>query len=106
MALWNTYLIGDMIRYTVGPLFGAALLPLAAKGMFSPLPVPKRFTKGFPDRLPLRPSQIRAEARDTAAMAFVTSLWLWATVWALLRLRFDRLVRVSVPPARRSRSTG
>ena len=61
-------IIGDMIRYTVGPLFGAALLPLAAKGMFSPLPVPERFAKGFPYGLPLRPSQIRAEAQDTAAM--------------------------------------
>jgi pimeloyl-ACP methyl ester carboxylesterase len=61
-------IIGDMIRYTVGPLFGAALLPLAAKGMFSPLPVPKRFTKCFPYGLPLRPSQIRAEAQDTAGM--------------------------------------
>ena len=40
--------IGDLIRYTVGPLFGAALLPLAAKGMFSPRPVPERFAKGFP----------------------------------------------------------
>jgi pimeloyl-ACP methyl ester carboxylesterase len=60
--------IGDLIRYTVGPLFGAALLPLAAKGMFSPLPVPERFAKGLPYGLPLRPSQIRAEAQDTATM--------------------------------------
>ena len=60
--------IGDLIRYTVGPLFGAALLPLAAKRMFSPLPVPERFAKGFPHGLPLRPSQIRAEAQDTATM--------------------------------------
>jgi pimeloyl-ACP methyl ester carboxylesterase len=59
---------GDLIRYTVGPLLGAALLPLAAKGMFSPLPVPERFAKGFPYGLPLRPSQIRAEAQDTATM--------------------------------------
>jgi pimeloyl-ACP methyl ester carboxylesterase len=60
--------IGDLIRYTAGPLFGAALLPMAAKGMFSPLPVPERFAKGFPHGLPLRPSQIRAEAQDTATM--------------------------------------
>jgi pimeloyl-ACP methyl ester carboxylesterase len=60
--------IGDLIRYTVGPLFGAALLPLAAKGMFSPLPVPERFAKGFPHGMPIRPSQIRAEAQDTATM--------------------------------------
>jgi len=60
--------IGDLIRYTVGPLFGAALLPLAAKGMFSPLTVPERFANGFPHGLPLRPSQIRAESQDTATM--------------------------------------
>jgi pimeloyl-ACP methyl ester carboxylesterase len=60
--------IGDLMRYTVGPLFGAALLPLAAKAMFSPLPVPERFAKGFPYGLPVRPSQIRAEAQDTATM--------------------------------------
>ena len=60
--------IGDLIRYTVAPLFGAALLPLAVKGMFSPLTVPKRFAEGFPHGLPLRPWQIRAEAQDTATM--------------------------------------
>jgi pimeloyl-ACP methyl ester carboxylesterase len=60
--------IGDLIRYTVGPVFGAALLPLAAKAMFSPLTVPERFAKGFLHGLPLRPSQIRAEAQDTATM--------------------------------------
>jgi pimeloyl-ACP methyl ester carboxylesterase len=60
--------IGDLIRYTAGPLFGAALLPLATKGMFSPLPVPERFAKGFPHGVPIRPSQMRAEAQDTATM--------------------------------------
>jgi pimeloyl-ACP methyl ester carboxylesterase len=67
-SLPATPIIGDLIRYTVGPLFGAALLPLAAKGMFAPLTVPERFAKGFPHGLPLRPSQIRAEAQDTATM--------------------------------------
>src|SRR5437868_10854818 len=62
--------IGDLIRYTLGPFFGAALLPLAAKGMFSPLPVPERFAKGFPHGAPIRPSQIRAEAQDTADHGF------------------------------------
>ena len=60
--------IGDLTRYTVGPLLGAAFLPLVAKGMFSPLSVPERFAKGFPYGLPLRPWQIRAEAQDTATM--------------------------------------
>jgi pimeloyl-ACP methyl ester carboxylesterase len=36
--------------------------------MFSPLTVPERFANGFPHGLPLRPSQIRAEAQDTASM--------------------------------------
>jgi pimeloyl-ACP methyl ester carboxylesterase len=65
--------IGDLIRYTVGPLFGAALLPLAAKRMFSPLPVPERLAKGFPHGLPLRPSQIRAEAQDTATIGLAVA---------------------------------
>jgi pimeloyl-ACP methyl ester carboxylesterase len=61
-------LLGDLIRYTVGPLIGSALMPLIAKSMFSPLPVPERFTNGFPYGLPIRPWQIRAEAQDTATM--------------------------------------
>jgi pimeloyl-ACP methyl ester carboxylesterase len=36
--------------------------------MFAPLPVPEGFANGFPYGLPLRPWQIRAEARDTATM--------------------------------------
>jgi pimeloyl-ACP methyl ester carboxylesterase len=60
--------IGGLVRYTVGPLFGAAILPLVTKGMFSPLSVPERFAKGFPYGLPLRPWQIHAEAQDTATM--------------------------------------
>jgi pimeloyl-ACP methyl ester carboxylesterase len=43
-------------------------VPLAAKGMFSPLTVPERFANGFPHGLPLRPSQIRDEAQDAATM--------------------------------------
>lgn len=60
--------IGDLLRYTAGPLVGTALLPLVTKAMFSPLPVPERFATGFPHRLPVRPWQIRAEAQDTATM--------------------------------------
>jgi pimeloyl-ACP methyl ester carboxylesterase len=60
--------IGDLVRYTVGPVFGSVLLPLAVKGMFAPLPVPERFANGFPYGLPIRPWQIRAEAQDTATM--------------------------------------
>jgi pimeloyl-ACP methyl ester carboxylesterase len=62
--------VGDVLRYTVSPLFGAATLPLLIKGMFAPLPVPERFKAGFPHGMALRPSQIRAEAQDGATMAY------------------------------------
>ena len=62
--------VGDVLRYTVSPLFGAATLPLLIKGMFAPLPVPERFKEGFPHGMALRPSQIRAEAQDGATMAY------------------------------------
>ena len=37
--------------------------------MFAPLPVPGRFAEGFPHAMAVRPSQVRAEARDGAGMA-------------------------------------
>ena len=63
-------MLGDVLRYTVSPLFGAATLPALIKGMFAPLPVPERFKEGFPHGMALRPSQIRAEAQDGATMAY------------------------------------
>jgi pimeloyl-ACP methyl ester carboxylesterase len=62
--------LGDVLRHTVSPPFGAALLPLLVKGMFSPLPVPERFREGFSAGMAVRPSQIRAEAQDGATMAY------------------------------------
>jgi pimeloyl-ACP methyl ester carboxylesterase len=61
--------LGDVLRHTVSPLFGAATLPLLIKGMFAPLPVPERFERGFAGAMAVRPSQVRAEARDGAGMA-------------------------------------
>ena len=60
--------IGDVLRYTVSPLLGAALLPLTLKAMFAPRPVPPRFSRGFPHGFAVRPGQIRAEAQDAATM--------------------------------------
>jgi pimeloyl-ACP methyl ester carboxylesterase len=60
--------IGDIMRYTVSPPLAAAILPMLIKRSFAPLPVPDRFAKGFPAGLALRPSQIRAEAEETAMM--------------------------------------
>src|SRR4051794_32361534 len=62
--------LGGVLRHTVSPLLGAALMPLVVKGMFAPLPVPERFKKGFPYGMAVRPSQIRAEAQDGATMAY------------------------------------
>jgi pimeloyl-ACP methyl ester carboxylesterase len=60
--------LGGVLRYTVSPLIGTAVLPLLIRGMFAPCSVPERFTKGFPRGMPVRPQQIRAESQDGATM--------------------------------------
>jgi pimeloyl-ACP methyl ester carboxylesterase len=59
--------IGDVMRYTVSPLLGAAMSPAAVKKVFSPAPVPESFA-AFPLDMSLRPSQIRASAAEAALM--------------------------------------
>jgi pimeloyl-ACP methyl ester carboxylesterase len=61
-------ILGDLLRFSVSPLIGRAMLPLLLKGMFDPLPVPARFTKKFPRDMPVRPGQIRAQSQDGVAM--------------------------------------
>ncbi|MFT8246280.1 alpha/beta fold hydrolase [Roseomonas sp. BN140053] len=69
LTLWPAVpVLGDILRYTVSPLLGRLLLPLAVRKMFAPAPVPARFSAGFPFSLMLRPSQIRATAADSALM--------------------------------------
>jgi pimeloyl-ACP methyl ester carboxylesterase len=58
--------IGDVMRYTVSPLLGAALKPAAEKQMFAPAKVPAKWRTKFPFEMTLRPSQIRASAADAA----------------------------------------
>lgn len=60
--------IGDLLRYTVSPLVGAASMPALLKGMFSPRPVPQAYHDGHDTDLALRPGQIRAMAEDGAMM--------------------------------------
>jgi pimeloyl-ACP methyl ester carboxylesterase len=60
--------LGDLLRYTVSPLVGAALLEPTLKAMFSPRPVPACFSDNFPHDFPVRPSQIRAESQDAVTM--------------------------------------
>lgn len=61
-------LIGDVLRYTLSPLVGTALLPLDYKAVFAPRPVPASFLRRFPGDLLVRPSQIRAESQDGVTM--------------------------------------
>ncbi len=61
-------ILGDVLRYTIGPLLGWLMAPSAFKRLFQPSPVSKRFKERFPTGLSLRPSQLRATAADTAQM--------------------------------------
>lgn len=60
--------IGDVLRYTISPLFGWLMMPLHKRLLFSPAAVPARFEAEFSPAMTLRPSQIRATAMDGALM--------------------------------------
>jgi pimeloyl-ACP methyl ester carboxylesterase len=79
--------LGGVLRHTVSPLLGRALLPLNLKAMFAPLPLPARFRRDFPYGFPVRPGQIRAEAQDAVTMVPAA---------AALRARYHDLWRVPV----------
>lgn len=61
-------LVGDIMRYTISPLLGAALTPKVNEKIFRPAPVPAKWVEEFPMEMALRPSQIRAEAAEAAIM--------------------------------------
>ncbi len=61
-------IVGDVFRHTLAPLLGRIMWPLLMRKIFGPAEVPKKFTKGFPVGLALRPSQIRASAAESALM--------------------------------------
>lgn len=60
--------IGDVLRYTILPLLGAALRPRIDAKLFHPAPVSEGWRERFPMEMALRPSQIRAEAAEAAIM--------------------------------------
>ena len=60
-------IVGDVLRYTISPILGRLFAPLIVAQLFSPLPIPERFG-AFPLSLSLRPSQLKANAQDTASM--------------------------------------
>lgn len=61
-------LVGDLLRYTVSPWLGRLAWPALMRRVFSPSPVPQRFSAEFPVWLALRPSQLRASAADAALL--------------------------------------
>lgn len=60
--------LGDLLRYTVSPLFGWITMPVLKRAMFAPAPVTERFKHEYSTALALRPSQLRATATDGALM--------------------------------------
>lgn len=60
--------LGDILRYTISPLFGWLTMPLMKRAMFAPAPVTERFKREYSTGMALRPSQIRATASDGTLM--------------------------------------
>jgi pimeloyl-ACP methyl ester carboxylesterase len=60
--------LGDILRYTVSPVFGWLNMPLMKRAMFAPAPLTERFKHEYSTALALRPSQLRATASDGALM--------------------------------------
>ena len=61
-------ILGDVLRYTLTPLMGWLMAPLAYRRLFQPSPVSGRFRARFPLGMSLRPSALRASGADTARM--------------------------------------
>jgi len=61
-------ILGDVYRYTIAPLLGWLMAPMAFRKLFGPSPVSARFERDFATGMSLRPSQLRAAAADTARM--------------------------------------
>jgi pimeloyl-ACP methyl ester carboxylesterase len=60
--------VGDVLRYTVGPMAGRLIAPGMVRRMFQPVPVPPAFNAAVPVPIMLRPWQIKASAEDAASM--------------------------------------
>ena len=60
--------VGDILRYTVAPIWGWLTSPVMLKGLFSPSPIPSQYAGDLPLSMTLRPSQLRATSADAAMM--------------------------------------
>ena len=67
-ALGAMPLLGDVLRYTLTPVFTLLTLPMTLRAMFGPPPIPQRFKNEFPFSLLLRPWHLRACFQDGAIM--------------------------------------
>jgi pimeloyl-ACP methyl ester carboxylesterase len=59
-----TPILGDILRYTLSPLFGWLTMPLTKRVMFAPAPLTSRFQAEYSTGMTLRPWQIRATCVD------------------------------------------
>lgn len=60
--------LGDAMRYTVTAVAARAMLKGTVKGMFAPMDIPANFFPVLSREMLLRPSQLRANAEDSAFM--------------------------------------
>ena len=60
-------LIGDIVRYTIGPMAARLMWPVLMRKVFGPAEVPDKF-RLFPKEMAVRPSQVFAEAAESALM--------------------------------------
>jgi len=60
--------LGDLMRYTVTPVFARMVFRKMVEAMFTPLPVAAGFFELLSRELMLRPGQLRANAEDAAFM--------------------------------------
>lgn len=59
--------LGDVLRHTIAPIASRLIWPLLMRKIFGPAPVPAKFA-GFPREMAVRPSQIHAEAAESALL--------------------------------------
>jgi pimeloyl-ACP methyl ester carboxylesterase len=64
--------LGDILRYTISPVFGWLTMPFTKRVMFAPAPVTERFKAEYSTAMALRPFQIRATCVDGAVMVPTT----------------------------------
>ena len=60
--------LGDIYRYTLGPLVARMLWPGMLRQIFGPAKTPKAFRSEFPVWMALRPKQLRASAAESALL--------------------------------------